>query len=199
MQICLECGQAFDDDRCWVCAARTEDINETFALCLPVALAGITVANILALALYPPFASNWAVVFIIPGLSFIGAILLTLVIHRQLPRHATLVRVTLVLVTATFLMPAAYFFLNGIFDGNPAKEVPARVIGKDYSDGNGFTLVLSLSWNQKVIEKNVGVSREKYTSAEPGDSVRVVIHPGEFSQPWYSDVLLSGKGMRDSR
>jgi hypothetical protein len=59
-------------------------------------------------------------------------------------------------------MPAAYFFLNGILDGNPATEVLSRVIAKDVGDGeyNGPTLVLSLSWKQKMIEQNIGVSHE---------------------------------------
>lgn len=201
MQACPECGQDFDRDQCWVCIARREDINETFSLCLPVALTGITVADVFALALYPPFTSRWAVVYVIPALFFIGAIMLTLVLQRQLTRYATLFRLTILLVTASFLMPAAYFFLNGILDSNPAEDVPSRVIAKDVGDGvyNGPTLVLRLSWKQKIIDRNVGVSREKYNATEPGDFVRVVVHPGEFSEPWYSDVLLSSTPARDVR
>jgi len=98
-------------------------------------------------------------------------------------------------------MPAAYYFLNGLLDANPAMEVPSRVITKDIGHGRygGPVLVVSLSWNQKRIEENIGVSHEKYSAAEPGDSVRVVVHPGAFSQPWYDDVLLSSTGKRDSR
>jgi hypothetical protein len=201
VQLCPGCGQAFDGDQCWVCVARKEDILETFTFSLPVALGGITIGLILAISLYPPLGSNLTTIYRIPVLVFVGAIVLALVLRQQLTRYATFVRLMIVLVTATFVMPAAYYFLNGMLDSNPAVEVPSRVIMKDIGHGRygAPVLVVSLSWKQKRIEENIGVSREKYSAAEPGDSVRVIVHPGAFSQPWYGDVLLSSTGMRDSR
>jgi hypothetical protein len=201
VQICSECGQAFDCDQCWVCVARKEDILETFTFSLPVAVGGITIGVIFAISLYPPLGSSLTTIYRIPVLSFVGAVVLGLVIRRQLTRYATAVRLIIVLVTVAFVMPAAYYFLNGLLDANPAMEVPSRVITKDIGHGRygGPVLVVSLSWNQKRIEENIGVSHEKYSAAEPGDSVRVVVHPGAFSQPWYGDVLLSSTGKRDSR
>jgi hypothetical protein len=98
-------------------------------------------------------------------------------------------------------MPAAYFFLNGIVDTNPAIQVPSRVISKGVSHGRSGDipyLDLSLSWNKVRIKQSIDVSRETLSSAEPGDSVRLVVHPGAFSQPWYGDVLLPTDGTHDS-
>jgi len=199
VHLCPECGQAFDGDQCWVCGARKEDILETFTLSLPVALGGITIGLIIAISLYPPLGSNLTTIYRVPVLVFVGAIVLAFVLRQHLTRYATFVRLIIVLVTVTFVMPAAYYFLNGILDANPAVEVPSTVILKDIGHGTfgGPVLVVSLSWKQKRIEENIGVSREKYSAAEPGDSVRVIVHPGLFSQPWYSDVLLSSSRMRN--
>ena len=201
MSICPECGQAFDGDRCWVCAARKADIDETFSLSLPVALAGISIGNILAIFLYPPLVSGFPVVYAIPALFFVGAIIYVLVVREHLTRYAKFIRLLIVLVTVSFVLQAAYFLLNGILDGNPAVEVPSSVIRKVVAQGKccGPVLVVSLSWNRQIIGQNINVGRDMFASVKPGESVRVVIHSGAFSQPWYSDVLLSDDRARDSK
>ena len=201
MQICPKCGQAFDGDRCWVCVARLADIEETLFFAFPVALGGITIGLIFAISLYPPLGINLTAIYRIPVLFFAGAIILMFVLRQQLTRYATFVRLIIVLVTVAFIMPGAYYFLNGMLDANPAVEVPSRVIMKDigHRRHGGPVLVVSLSWNQKRIEENINVSREKYSAVEPGDSVLVEVHPGTFSQPWCGDVFLSSTNMRESR
>jgi hypothetical protein len=49
------------------------------------------------------------------------------------------------------------------------------------------------------VELTIDVSRETFSSAEPGDSVQLVVHPGAFSQPWYGDIILPSTRMSDSR
>jgi len=201
-QICPKCGQAYDGDKCWECVAREADIEETFFLCFPVALGGITIGNILAIAIFPPLISNFPMVYMIPALFFVGAILFVIVLGQRLTRYATYVRLTIVLVTVSFVMPTAYFFLNGIVDTNPAIQVPSRVISKGVSHGRSGDipyLELSLSWNEVRIKQSIDVSRKTLSSVEPGDSVRLVVHPGAFSQPWYDNVLTSSTGTSDSR
>ena len=105
-------------------------------------------------------------------------------------RYARTTIALIILVAATFVMPTAYYFLNGILDGNPAKEIPANVLRKGISSGKGGGpyLVLSLPWNSETINVSVRVSSRTLSDAEQGDSVRLVVHPGAFSLPWYGDV-----------
>jgi hypothetical protein len=198
--ICPECGKAFDGDQCWVCVTRRADIEETFSLSLPVALAGI-IGTIIAFGTYPPLESNSLVDYSIPALFIIpGAIVLVLELSWRLARYALFVRLMFVLVAATFVMTASYYFLNGLLDGSTPVEAKAVVSEKYINHGRGSTynLVWTLSWNQKNnIKGSMGVRRETFSAAEPGDSVRVMIHPGEFSQAWYSDVHLWGSRVRN--
>lgn len=192
-QICPECGQAFDGDRCWVCVARGEDIYETLSFSVAVAGAGF-IGTIFAAALYPPLQPDSVVLYWSLGLFFPGAIVFALLLRDRLMRYAALVRLIFALGAATFLIPAAYYFLNGALDGNPPVEVQALVSSKSVGDtghGDFYVLELSLSWQQQKIEKGVQVSPKTFSAAKPGDSVRVTLHPGAFSRPWYSDVLLS--------
>ena len=161
-QICPQCGQAFDGEQCWACVSRKADIDEAFSLCLPIALGGITVGNILAIGIYPPLGPNSPTVYVIPAVSFVVAVGLAIVLGERITRYATLVRLLIVFVTATCLIPAGYFFLNGILDGSPAMEVPSRVISKQISQGRygGPDLFVSLSWNQQAIEETFRVDRK---------------------------------------
>ena len=162
--ICSECGQAFDGDQCWVCVARMADIEETFSFSLPVALAGI-IATILAVGVYPPLKSNSLAIYMIPALFFIpGAIVLVLVNCDRLTRYAMPVRLMFVLVAAAFVMPAAYYLLNGALDGNPPVEVQALVSSKFIGHGRNtpaFGLVWTLSWNRERIEQSSGATARR--------------------------------------
>jgi hypothetical protein len=159
-----------------------------------VALAGI-VGTILAIMLYPPLKSNSLVDYMTPAIIFIpGAIVLLLTLYDRLTRWAIFVRLMFVMFAAASVMPAAYYFLNGALDGNPRVEVQALVSSKFLGHGRytpAYGLVWTLSWNRERIEESSGVSREKFSRVEPGDSVRVVVHPGAFSTPWYGEGLLS--------
>lgn len=200
-QICPRCGQTYEGDKCWECVTRKADIEETFSLCFPVALVGITFGNILAIVIFPPLISHFPKVYMVPAFFFVGAIITVLTLGQCQMRYANYVRLTILLVMISFYAPAAYFFLNGFVDTNPAIQVPSRVISKGVSQGKGGGpyLELSLSWNKVRIKQNIGVSRETLSSVEPGDTVRVVIHPGAFSQPWYDNVLTSSTGTSDLR
>ena len=70
---------------------------------------------------------------------------------------------------------------------------PSRMMEKS----TYYDFVCTLSWNRKRIEQNLGVNSETFSAAQPGDAVRVIIHPGAFSQPWYSDVRLWGSRVRN--
>ena len=202
--ICPECGKPFDDgDQCWVCVNRDEDMKETFNLSFPVALGGI-VGTIFTVFSYPPLGSCWWVFYTIVALIAIpGLMAFELDNFDRLTRYATLVRLMTVLVAATFVLLAAYFYLNGILDGSPPVEAQALVSQKFIFHGrygNEYILKSNFSWNGKRFEDDdLGVSPETFSASEPGDSVRVIVHPGEFSLPWYSDVLPSSTPVRNSK
>jgi hypothetical protein len=109
----------------------------------------------------------------------------------------------MVIAATTLVVLAAYFYLNGILDLNPPVEANARVSQRFINTGkygNVYVLKMTSSWNGKRFEDDdLDVSRETYSVSEPGDSVRVVIHQGKFSLPWYSDVLPSSTPTHDVR
>ena len=195
MQICSECGKSFDGDQCWVCVARMEDIKQTAYLSLVVSGAGWA-GMMIATALYPPLGGGrlglWLgpVIIIVPG-----AIVLVLMNYDRLERYAIPVRLMFVLVAAAAVMLAAFYFLNGALDGNPPVEAEALVLSKGVSYtgkyGASYVAELSVVWNRKRIEEGVSASRETFSVIEPGDSVRLAVHPGAFSTPWYGTGLLS--------
>jgi hypothetical protein len=190
--ICPECGQPFEDDQCcWVCAARDEAIELTFNIACFVAIFGIA-GIIIALDLYPPLFSNLLKIFMIPGISFAAALLLLFLFADFRTRYAKTTIAIIIVVAATFAMPTAYYFLNGILDGSPAREIPSTVLRKGISSGKGGGpyLVLSLPWHSESKNVSVRVSSRTLSDAEQGDSVRLVVHPGAFSLPWYGDVLF---------
>jgi hypothetical protein len=200
--ICSECGQPFDDgDQCWVCVARTEDIKETFYFCLCVALAGI-LALVVATGSYPPLKSNLLAVYMILAEFIIpGAIVFLLVLSARLTGYASFVRIVFVLAATASVVPAAYYFLNGALDDGTPVESHAVVSEKYINNGRGakYNLAWTLPWNHENIKGSIGVQSETFSIAEPGDSVRVMVHPGQFSQPWYSDVHFRSRLTGDSR
>lgn len=191
--ICSECGQPFDDDQCcYVCVARDEAIDVTFHIAFLVAVFGISLGSLIALYSYPPLFSNLLVVYMVPGISLVVVLALAFFLQDQLTRYWTLVISMIILVAATFVMPPAYLFLNGILDGNPAREIPSIVLGKGRGGykGGGPYLVLSIPWNSGRTNVRIQVHEQTFSDAEPGDSVRLVVHPGAFSLPWYGEVLF---------
>ena len=125
--------------------------------------------------------------------------MIMLILGNRQTRHANFVRFTILLVTLSFVTPAAYFFLNGMLDSSPSVEVPSRVIAKAIQKRGARVLAVDLQWSQKRIEENIQVSNDIYSAVEPGDTVRVVIHPGAFSQPWYSDVQVENNRVGELR
>jgi hypothetical protein len=198
-QICPKCGQTFDGVKCWECVSRKADIEVTVSLCFPVGLAGITLGNILAIAIFPPLISTFPKVYLVPALFFLAAMAAVLMLGQRQTRYANFVRLMVVLVTISLYVPAAYFFLNGMLDSSQAVEVPSRVMMKTISKKGSPIFGVNLEWNQKRIEENMEVSRDTYYAITPGEFVRVVIHPGAFSQPWYDDVLVSTDDTHDPR
>jgi len=125
--------------------------------------------------------------------SFLVTVVLAFALQDRITRYAGPVRLMIAVVTATCFIPATYYFLNGILDGNPAVEVSSHVISKQISQGKygGPDLVVNLRWNRETIEEVFRVGRETYSTVKPGDSVWVVVHPGAFSTAWYGKGLLS--------
>jgi hypothetical protein len=191
--ICSECGHPFEDDQCfWVCVARDQAIEQTFYIAFPVALFGIFIGSLIALDSYPPLFSNSGAIYLVPAIPLVPAAILAFFFLDRRTRYPKLSIFLIILVAVTFLVPPAYYFLNGILDGNPAKQIPSIVIRKGISSGKGGGpyLVLDLPWNYEKISVGVRVSSRTLSDAEQGDSVRLVVHPGAFSLPWYGEVLF---------
>jgi hypothetical protein len=172
-----------------------EDIKQTAYLSLVVSGAGWA-GMMIATALYPPLGGGrlglWLgpVIIIVPG-----AIVLVLMNYDRLERYAVPVRLMFVFVAAAAVMFAAFYFLNGALDGNPPVEAQALVLSKGVSYngkyGASYVVEVNIVWNQKRIEEGISASLETFSVIEPGDSVRLAVHPGAFSTPWYGKGLLS--------
>jgi hypothetical protein len=166
-----------------------------------MAVAGIFLTNS-ALGPYPPLGRDTLVLS--HDLDFIAlasAIAVLLFLLGRLARHISFVRAMFVLASATTLLLAAFFFLNGALDKHRPVEADALLSTKYVTQGKftGPFLVLSIAWNHRRIEETLRVSREIFSAVEPGDSVRVVVHPGAFSTPWYGGVLPSGSRASNSK
>jgi hypothetical protein len=130
------------------------------------------------------------------------AIIGLLALLGRLERYISFVRAVFVSASAATIVVAAFFFLNGALDEHSPVEVDAVVSTKFITRGKFAhpALVLSIVRNQSRIEETLSVNPETFSMVEPGDSVRVAIHPGAFLTPWFSeDVLLSNDRARNSR
>ena len=201
-QICSKCGQGYDGNRCWSCVAREADIEETFFPCIWVAAAGV-LGTTFALRSYPPLGLNFLILYDPVILVLIIVLTGFVFVHWQrATQYPRLFRLIIFLIAAAFVVPAPYYYLNGALDKNPPVVAQARFSRKsieNYGEGNSYNFVCTVSWNQKTTEESFDVSSEEFSSAQPGDAVRIVIHPGAFSHPWYSDVRLSGGREGNSR
>jgi hypothetical protein len=201
--ICPECGQAFDGNQCPVCVARNKAFIKTLHRPFQVALLGL-IGTVFAFFTYHPLGSPSWVVSVVAAL--VGVPLVTAValdkFHR-LTRYATLVRTMMVFAAATLVLLASYFYLNGSLDGNPSVEAEGIVSQKFLKSGKygpSYYLTVTISWNgERFEDDDLSVGHATYSVSEAGDSVRVIVHPGEFSLPWYSAVLPSGSRESISR
>lgn len=177
-----------------VCVIRDADILETSSLSVWVAGLGL-MGTVFVLGVYPPLELKAPAFYIFLALFLLSAaILLVLWLCNALTRYAVLARVLIAFAAAAFVMSAAYYFLNGVLDRNPPLMVHAVVYRKDVSsnaDGTFYYLECTVAWEQKTIEQDFEVSLKTFTDAKPGDSVRIAIHSGAFSTPWYGKGLLT--------
>jgi hypothetical protein len=191
MQICAKCGQTFDGDKCWICVARLIDVEETFLHCLPVALAtllGVGVAD----TFYTLIENHLLVDFLVLVMLVLpGAVVLLLVYFDRLTRYAVVFRLLLILAAAMPIMSAAFLYLNGAWDQEPPVVTQAFVTHKHEIGGRagGYFLHVTLYWKQRRIDEDLDVLRSTYAAVEPNDSVNIIVHPGEFSLPWYSSNI----------
>jgi hypothetical protein len=178
---------------CWVCVERYEDIEETLTFSFLVGVFGM-LAAVFSLGMYPPIGSCWWVVLTIAGLFVIPAVILYAFYDYDLAtRYSTALRFMLALAATTIVLLVPYFLLNGFLDVDPPVETPALVLQKFINsgrDGDEHYLQLNWSWNgQRFEADDVVVGRATYAVSQPGDYVRVLVHHGKFSVPWYSGVL----------
>jgi len=127
--------------------------------------------------------------------------MIVLALWDQMERFAILAGLVFVLAGAALPSRAAFFFLNGALDRNPPVEVQT-IVSNGYinngEDGPSYVLVVSVPSNHEQIEKHLTVSRDAYSFAETGDSLRLAIYPGAFNTPWYGQSVLSN-GHREIR
>jgi hypothetical protein len=191
---CIECGKPFDDsDQCQVCVARNKAMKRTFYICFVVGLSGF-VETMFIIPEYPPIGSLSWLTYTILGLIVIpAATVFVLYNSDRLTRYASFMMIMAVFVAAALVALGGYFYLNGILDRNPSVEAVAQINQKFLEHtryGPEFFLRVTFTWDGKRFEyDDLAVGEERYLAAKPGDSVRVIIHPGKFSLPWYSDVL----------
>lgn len=192
MDTCPVCGHRFEADRCPFCEATSREIDDTLLWCFRVSGASF-LANLVVNQAWPWL--QWAplTTLLILALLFSPLIINFVLVYRKqyVPRAALSKRISIG-SAALAVLYTAFSFLNVALDQKAPQEVQATVVSKapGFGKSGGPYLVLSLSWNQERIEQSIKVSQQVLSGAEPGGDVRLVIHPGAFSQPWYSDVLL---------
>jgi hypothetical protein len=160
-------------------------VEKIFSPCLQVAAAGLLGTSI-AIFLYPPLEVSSLAVYSWPAIALIPVPVGFVFVHwRRLPRYAGLFRFAMFLIVAAFVIPGPYYFLNGLLDKNPPIAAQAIVSRK----GTCCNVEWTAAWNGRKIVQVSGINREAFYPVEPGDALRVEVHSGAFSLPWYSDVL----------
>lgn len=178
-------------------------MKTTFYLCFCVGLVAFVIM-VFNLGAYPPIGSwSWVASTVVGIIVIPAAIAFVLDNCDRLTRYATFVMIMTVFVAATLVTLTEYFYLNGILDRNRSVEAQALVTQKFMNHGRygyEFVLQLTFTWSGERFEyDNLDVSEETYIRTKPGDTVRIIIHPGKFSLPWYSDVLPPGAPARNAR
>jgi hypothetical protein len=154
---------------------------------------------ILAMTIYPPL--GWDSQVFKHSYDVLAFTFLSVMLRDRMGRFGTFVDAICVLASAVALIIPAFFLLNGALDFHPAAQSDALVSAKYVTHGRfaaGPALDLSIAWNQKRAEETFSISRRTFSVVEPGDSVRVTVHPGAFSMPWYGrGVILNGTATSD--
>lgn len=199
MRVCPDCRQTFDGSQCSDCIARKAKVDKVLGLCFPLAFIGICWLQIDS-SLYPVLGPNSLMVSMIPVVSLsvgFGFALLYVGIGKRIMRYSALVVLLIVSITGACPMTGGYFFLNGMLDGKAALEVPSHVISKYESIGRsgGPNVLVNLSWNRQAVKETFRVDRKTYLELEPGDLVRLIVHLGAFSTPWFSSVDFGHKAI----
>lgn len=198
---CYKCGTVYDGDRCPRCCARVDGIKRAFYVYmggLTVGFCGLLFAGVT----YPPLEPRYFDAYLLPILIVIpAAMMIVLAVCDQTEQFAVLAGLVFVLARAALPSRAAVIFLNGALERNPPVEVQTSVSGRSVeSDENGTHYVLdaSVPWDQRQIETHLGVSRDVYSFAKTGDSLRLAIYPGALNRPWYGQAVVSD-GHREIR
>jgi hypothetical protein len=178
-------------------------MKRTFYLCFVVGLGGF-IKTMFIIPAYPPIGSLWWLAYTIVGLIAIpAAIVFVLYNCDRLTRYATFMMIMAVFVAAALVALAGFFYLNGNLDRNPTVAAQAFVDQKFIETGRygpEFVLQVTFTWDGERFEyDDLAVREETYLAIKPGDSVRVIVHPGKFSLPWYSGVLPPANRESSSR
>jgi len=192
MHTCTVCGEHYDGDRCWVCLARQEDVFDAFRISLIVGAAGAVAIPLVAVGLYLPIDWNPWMFYLPFALSCAPIVIYAVVILQpKALRSVLLVRLIFLGSVLPIILTVLFSILNGALDEHPTVEAQGVVVAKDGASRSGYGLDVSFYWDQKqLFVRGLGVARKTYFAVEPGDSVRVVVHPGEFSQPWYGGLRV---------
>ena len=198
MQTCPECGRAFESQRCPFCADAVSHCTNTIKMSAWTVALGYFGTRVIVV--YFPWL-EWSsaflqvslLLFFTPAASMLFMFALG---TRRWVRHFELARQISVLAASLSIIFAAFALFNGVLDRQRSMEIPSRVIRKETGlasrvGGTLYALDVSLSWDQKPIEMECFVTKQKFADVEVGDLVRLVVHRGAFSRAWYSDVLLS--------
>jgi len=157
---------------------------------------------LLASVIYPPLYEHsldpylLTIVVAIPSV-----VMIVLAVSDQMERFAILAGLVFVLAGAVLPSRAAFYFLNGALDRSPPVEIHTLVSNgyiNNGEDGRSYVLVVNVLWNERQIEEHLGASRDTYSFAETGDSLRLTVYPGAFNEPWYGQAVLSN-GHREIR
>jgi hypothetical protein len=194
LRVCRYCGKTFDSYQCGGCVGRKDAEKKAaylwgWGLCV-----GFT-GELFALFKYPTLGGDSSEIILFLSVLVIPiAMILAFAYFDPWDRDTFLVRLTFIIAGALLPAHATFAYLNGALDRKPVVEVQTYV-SRGYvsngEDGTSYVLVASVVWNRRQYEEALAVSHETYSFAETGDSLRLAIHPGAFSKPWYGEAVLS--------
>jgi predicted Zn-dependent protease len=196
--LCSKCGHSSYAVSCPVCGngmpdsaeARTR-VNKSlnyYPLPSVVGLFGILIAA----HSYPPIGMNPVMgvslmLFFTPMLAHVG-----FSVRRQVSLRVSLLKKIYEGAAVVLIIFAGFVFLNGSLDKYPSVQAHTRVSRKDVTRGRGgpsYSLMVSPSWRTGRIEERLEVSGTTFSMVQAGEPVLVVVHPGVFRLPWFSNVL----------
>ena len=189
MPNCSTCGIELQLGKCPNCGGRPlPRAGSATVLYILLLVPGVFV-SLSALTVYPPLDTR-VVMAAVLGLFLLPVALQLLSFVRRPPsENAGWLRTAYIFSGLALVLLALLLFLNGWLDRSPWREVRTTVIRKTVLRGRGTQYDLAVSaWRPGRNIEHFNVSSRVFNTAVVGKAVRVPLHKGFFSLPWFGSI-----------